>query len=371
MTAESLTAPAEGRPTFWANLRKTLGPPLVGWVGGAAGAALLALGQGNIDVLSSNVAGAYDQFPDSQRSWLAVAYDIPGPLAALLAVLAFVVPLSIGLFVARLTRVQDWWSGLSTAITTAAFAVLGGIMFGFGWASTMLLVMVPSLGDYQFLITAAAPPPAAHAKQDPRLAFGSNEHLKTTYAGLQQLPQEERAQSILRKIIADQVTRSAEAPWVAFLLALMMPGCMAFAGTLAGTFLVRRGDRFLAGLWPHVELTVPGWIVLTMLIGLVCKQAAASYLRNGTPLASVALPANSVLWTLVLTAFVYLAVVQRWSFFPRFMLEVSWSLVVLHNLTSPHPPTVLVALCHAGTAYFVVRQLAARWRRPATQPATT
>jgi hypothetical protein len=367
----SATLPAE-QPSFRVNLQKLLAPPLLAFIGGSAGAVLLALGSGRVDVVMGNVATAYDKFPGLERSWFGVEYSIPEALLDLMKVLAFVVPLSIGLFAARLAGLKDWWSGLSAGITTAAFAMLGAMMFGLVWLTTAGWVIVPSLDDYECLAAVSKPSATAPAKNDPWPGkFASKERLRATYPGLQELPQEEQAQRIFSKIVADQVTRSAEAPWIALFLAVVMPGSMAFCGTLAAMWLLRRGDRFLAGLWPYVELALPGWLTLTMLIGLVVQWLGSWHLLDTTvPLGSLPRVTTSFWWVLLVTAVLYLAVVQRWNKFPRFMLAVSWSLLVLQNIYPP-PPLVLTVLCHVGTALIVARQVATRSRTPKTISAIT
>jgi hypothetical protein len=98
--------------------------------------------------------------------------------------------------------------------------------------------------------------------------------------------------------------------------------------------------------------------VALSVLSLLAVQLALSW----SPWATVTVPRPEASgWLLVVTALLFRAVVRRWEPFLRFLLAASWVLLV----SPSRPPVVLAVLCHAGTALFLLRHLAARRRKPA------
>src|SRR5438132_10436231 len=77
MNPLACTASAADRRTLRASLTAVGGPPLVGFIGGALGTALIALALGHLDQLVRNAAGAYEAFPDGDGTRLARDWGLP------------------------------------------------------------------------------------------------------------------------------------------------------------------------------------------------------------------------------------------------------------------------------------------------------
>jgi hypothetical protein len=154
----SSPSPAGGDPPgFWPRCRATVGPTLVGLVGGGltAGVAVVA-----ISTLLHNCAATYAKFPGVERPWLAQDFTVPDYLIVPLALLGFAGPFAMGLATALLVRSRDGWGDLAAGLQTCLAGTLAGYAAGVGLATTLALVVVPSIADFQAFADATKTPDA-------------------------------------------------------------------------------------------------------------------------------------------------------------------------------------------------------------------
>ena len=322
MASADTIAGQPSAPTTRERIRTTLGPLIVGLIGGGviSGAALLSFG-----VLLRNCAATYAYFPSLPRPSLAVDLTVQDWLLVPLAVIGAVLPFLMGLATYWLVRPRDIWGDVSAGLTTALASTLSSFAGGIGWAVILALTVVPSIADLTWWGDATRKPAAVEGP----LAHPSAV-LVEHYSDLAELPPDERGGRFMAKVVADQVIGSAWGVWLGLLLSLASVGTLGFCSTLAAGYLGRRGGSLRAIALPYLELTVS----TSLLLGLALREALFDGGRGLGPAAS----RGGLLLCLVgLTAGVVLGVLKRWPWVLRLTVAITWGVVFLQALGSAVP----------------------------------
>jgi hypothetical protein len=329
------SSPAAGA---WARCRVTLGPVLVGVLGGVlAGGLSVAAAWA---VLRS-AASTYARFPGVERPWMAADVPLPGGVALTLGLLGTAGLLLMGLVTALVARPRDRWEDVSAGLGTGLAATLAGYFCGIGWMAATAAVIVPSIADMTLLGTAARP--AAEGR--------SADPLVQRYPDLAGIEPADRGPLVAAKVCSDQVVGCATGAWLGGVLALGTCGVFGFVGTLAGGFAVRRGGRARVVLASFCELAWScGGALCLLLVGL------------GVGGEFHWLPWLGVVGVTVL---IVLAVTRRWRWPLRLTLAAAWLTTAAYVQGTPWWSVGVAAV----VAYAALVVLLAQQRLLAARPA--
>jgi hypothetical protein len=276
-------------------------------VGLLGGGLTIGVGYAAMATLLKNVANTYDKYPSLQPPWLARDISLPAIIQIPLVILGVVAPFGMGMATAWLVRSKDRWAEVSAGLTTALTGSLAAYVLWIGWAVTLATVVVPSISDLTLFGDSTRAPAAA--------AGNPSDALAQRYPDLKDTPADERGARFFPKIISDQVVGSAYGVWLGVGVSLATVGLLAFCGTLAGGWLLRRGGSWRSMVVPYFELTVSTSICAGLLI---CVPLG---LRD--PLSWFQLLALVAGTTLVV-----LGVIGRWNWLLRVAIALTWVLVV-------------------------------------------
>ena len=328
--------------TLRQKLLRTFGPVLTGLIGGALAG---MVGLPSVLTLLRNVAATYDRFPSLERSWIADNFDLPDGLAVPCMILGFLAPFMMGLATVLLVKPRDIWGDLSAGLTTGLSGTLATFATGLGWAVVLAMVVVPSISDVSKLGD------SVHGS-----SVETTEHpskaLVATYPDLEGVEPEQRGSAIFSKIMADQVVGSFWGVTLGLLLAVASSGMLGLCGTLAGGYLVRRGDSFRSIVLPYLELTV-SW---SMMLALPFRKMLATGLSWYPPTVEELPPFFAVV---LLTLFIFRAVANRWNWIIRLLLAAGFG--TAWQLTDGREIQLIPALWLAWVTAVVVLAVREQW----------
>jgi serine/threonine protein kinase len=239
------------------NLRATL------WTGviGVACGALSPLG---LNLLwhartLSELAEAYRAFPGLQPPILAHVpwASTPGWLIAVLNVLGPLAFFGMGWFTVLLVRPRSQGDDL---VAGAATGLIGGVTafaLYFGESAVLALTVLPAQEDMQLLIQPGS------------------ERLLQKYPDLGALPEDQRADALVRKTAADMLFTLPGGIVLGIYYTLSWFGGGALVGTLAAGYLWRRGGKWYTLVLPYLELTLSIAALVVMLAAVVGKTISA------------------------------------------------------------------------------------------------
>jgi hypothetical protein len=294
-----------GQPTFFARMRATFGPALVGLAGGGATVFLLIP---TMTAVLDNMALTLEKFPSEPKPWF-VGHWAPSSAQYILGgVLGCVLPVFTGWVVVRVARPRDSWETISAGITAALASTLASFAAYFGWMIAIAMVVVPVIQDLSLVCESATPPPGAEVTSPA-------ETLAIIHPDLQDVPQAERNKSMFPRLITNLAAGSATAIWVGLFESACLVGTVAFLGTLSAGYLLRLpGQRFLSTVGPYLELTVPPTLAINV---VVAKVLLADY-ETATW--------SQVMAVIALTAVLIFVARQRGQWLIRLALALVWML---------------------------------------------
>ena len=249
----SPTVAPDNALAFWPRFRVTFGPALVGLLGGTL---TVGIASSMIPVLRA-VAATYSKYPSLAAPWPARDFSLLYPITILLCVLAVAATFGMGLVTARLVRPKGQWDAVSAGLMTAATASATAYVLWIGWIVTIAMVIVPSSSDMTLFGIASRTPTEATAHP--------SDLLTDKYPDLKAAPADERGQLFSNKIVSDQLISSVYSVWYGVILAVAVIGLPAFCGTLAGSWLLRRGGSRWSNLFSYLELTASTAVPLGLL----------------------------------------------------------------------------------------------------------
>ena len=266
-----------------------------------------------LNVASGNkFGGVYNRFPDEQRPWLySVGRQIPvwvGGFSGLLTVFVFW-PL-LGLVNARLTRPETIWRAIRAGAVTSA--LLASILFAtLGWIP-LLRITWPE-DRIKVLTEAMWQPKGSDAAANAQAA-------NQLYAGLEDVPIEERAKVVTERLASDQLANAPEALGTMCLVGLVACTPVVF-GTMFGFWLQDRGNWWITTLVRYLISWIGALVAFVFLAGFVFRGAI---ITDGGPLSRV--------WSLSGAA-----------------IAVTFVWLVLRRWKSPSQPTVIDRMASGGT----------------------
>jgi serine/threonine protein kinase len=270
------------------NLRATLWTLVIGVACGALSPLGLCL-LWYADSLSE-VAKGYTAFPGLQPPALARIpwSSTPGWLIAVLNVVGPLAFLGMGWFTVLLVRPKTQGDDL---VAGAATGLVGGVTafaLYFGVSAVLALTVLPAQEDLNLLSQARA------------------DSLLKEYPGLGEVPENQRADALVRKTVADMFFSLPAGIALGMFYSVAWFGGCGLVGTLAAGYLWRRGGRWYTLLVPSLELTLSSG-AFVLLLGAVVGKAV-----SGRPW-GVAFHPNLVLGLLAVQAvFAWKAVPGRW-----------------------------------------------------------
>ncbi|AWM36003.1 hypothetical protein GobsT_62480 [Gemmata obscuriglobus] len=340
MTDHLGSVPPGTRHGFWDQFRRTFGPALVGLLAAPATAAVACT---SFAVLLVNVSNTYTQFPGLEAPALAVPVAPPTAVLWALAALGAVALVGIGLIVARVARPANHWEGVSAGLSAALTATLAAYAAGIGWTATLAMVVVPAIADLTAIGNATRTP--ADGRGVP------SDALVERYEDLRTVPADTRGGVFFAKVVADQVLGSASAPALGLGISLATAGVTVFCGTVAGGWMLRRGESFRATAIPYIELTGAPALALGRLVSGVVGLGPPPTLIGAVCL-------------VIATGFVVRGAIARWEWPFRVSAAAVWVLV-LCGVGLDHGPAhafdAIMCLVYTGAGTVLTR----RWRATA------
>ncbi|QJW94571.1 hypothetical protein [Frigoriglobus tundricola] len=289
-----------------ARLRATLGPALVGAIGG------LAVGLGGLatlDTVCRNALATYTKFPSLAHPPLPFL-DLPGWVVAVAAALGYVLLFVTGIPVARLARGRDTVDDLAAGTTAGLTAALAALAIGGGAVLVVACVIVPSIAD----LTLLSRPQPAQPGAEPTQA------LVDRYPDLGAVPAEERGPLVMSKIVSDQISGSVQAGAGVGTFALLGVGAPVLAGTLAAGYLRRRQYRLRIAVLTYLELTLVSALTAE-LVGMAVLNPLRAELAGGKGTVFAVLALVGLIAAAFLSA---TAAVKRWPALARVGLVLVW-----------------------------------------------
>lgn len=329
--------------SFWPRFRATFGPAAVGLTGGAL---TVGIAFASMPPILRACGETYAKYPSLQAPWLADDFTPPVVVLVPLFVLGVAAPFLMGLATARLVRPKDRWQAVSAGLTTAATASAAAYVLWIGWAVTMAMVIVPSISDLTLFGNSTRSPGEVTAHP--------SDVLTDPYPDLKAAPADDRGQLFFPKIVSDQVVGSAYGVWYGVVVAAAAVGVPGLCGTMAGTWLHRRGGGQWSNLISYAELTVATAIPL----GFLMVAAVPVGFPVGQP--EMWLRFASIV---AVSAVVIAGVINRWSWPLRVVAAVSWCFVLGGVGVGHHTSWPVAAAAYAlygGFGALVVRQLLSR-----------
>ncbi len=207
-------------------------------------------------VQGSSKDNLYDYFPDDPKPWFA---SIPIPdwvtQAAFFLLLVVVWP-SLGLWNALVAKPKSKREAVGAGVLTSLLCLV--IVIGLlGWLGIIAQSNNYSRPKIQALAEALWLPDGVTQEE-------ALEKALALYKNLKDIPENERANALTARIIADQIAKGP--------LSLLAMGviCLVFTipvvyGTVIGTILLKRGNRF----WLVLIRYGAGWLALTMVLVFV------------------------------------------------------------------------------------------------------
>lgn len=336
ITSTSANVCVDDRTSFWLRFRQTFGPSLVGLIGGSltVGIACIMMSQ-----LLKNVSNTYAEYPSLQPPWLARDISLPRFIGLPLALLGILAPFGMGLATAWLVRSRDRWEEVSAGLTTALTASVAAYVVWIGWAVSLSTVVVPSISDLTLFGDSTRTPVDAN--------LPPSEVLTKRYPDLKETPPNERGARFFAKVVSDQVVGSAYGIWMGAGFSLATIGLLGFCGTLAGGWLLRRGESWRSIIVPYFELTLSTSLAAGRLIlALLGIMGSMSWIE--------------AVCLLTITTLVVTGVIARWYWLLRVTTAVTWVLVLwgagLDNST-PRPSALTAYFAYAVLGILLLRQL--------------
>ena len=319
------------------------GPLLAGLIGGALTG---CIGLYAMATIFKHSAMTYAKFPSIDPPWLSRDLDLPTPLCAGLLLMGLAGPVAMGLVAARLARSTDVLGDLSAGLTTCLAGTLSSYALTIGAATSMALVVVPSIADFALA--------GQLAKTQPQTTAHHSDVLAQRYPDLKDMPVDERGDVFFGKVISDQAVGSFYGVWLGMALALGSCGTLGLFGTLAGGWLLRRGGSWWSILIAYGEMTVSTSWTAGSIIAMAWTRSEWNLLSTGG--------------LLIVTALVVIGAVRHWHWLVRVNTALAWFLILREtHLSSANAwPTVVAAfLAYALLAW----QLGRMWFRNNLRPA--
>jgi ABC-type amino acid transport system permease subunit len=264
------------------------------------------------------LAGTYDRLPSVPRPWIVDAPILPswGQQAGivLLAVLLGGMGFVTAVVVRPTTRHAAVAAGLAVGFTSAIVA----FTLSWGWGPLSAKTILPAWDDLAILSDAAftrAGPGEPHP----------SDRLLEKYPDLQKVPERDRGNVLLGKIIGDMFTGLLAGLWWGIFLSLF--GCLVTAviGTVAAFSLLGRHGSVRATLIPYTELATTA----TTLVVLVLYYGIA-------PLAGAGIVMPEIGWLAAMLGTCSLGAVaiwRRWPVLGRVFVHGAWiSVLVLFQV---------------------------------------
>jgi hypothetical protein len=265
---------------------------------------------------------AYAHLPGVDPPWLAMSWQLPDWLLAVLGLVEIAIACGLGLATVLLVRPKT--RGAEVAVGVVTGVVMAVVLFSMsvGWEAVILSSVVPADADLRLLAEAAGADQAdAPARQ----------RLLETYPDLKQVPPDKRGRVLYDKIRADLVVGIPLGLWMGLLWATALAVALSLGGTVAAGGLLRRHKRVRAVLLPYMELAVPGslFLIMSMNILYFCFLRHEVYLGQTWMLL---VTAGVVLVILLPFALAVVGAWRGWHWSVRLLLHASWLAVAFSDL---------------------------------------
>jgi hypothetical protein len=284
-----------------------------GWTAalGLAGGLLSSLVMWCAEILPRlhSLAFGYDRLPGVTRPWLVPDWEPPHWATSVLLVVVASANGAGGLLLVALARTRSRAADLAAGGSAGLLATMGYLLFGGVWAHLIVATMNPTAEDRQ-LLSQAAWSTGEHSGQS------AAERLLEKYPDLKAVPPPERGAVLSAKIQAETIIAigGTLTVFTVLMLGLGIPFA-AVTTAVAGLLLRGRGrGRLLSVIVPYCEASVPTWMLLILLTGLLLK------LHLGEELG--VLPASLLCAVPIAPAVV--GAIRGWHWTVRAALQATW-----------------------------------------------
>jgi hypothetical protein len=260
---------------------------------------------GNMLLVSSSAAAAYQQLPHVSPPWLhAFIWAVPGWLHSTAYVMTMILLCTAGLLIGLLVRPKNRAADVAAGAVTGF--VCGATVFVLaGWLFSIPIAVDPIQSDIHQLAAAAWE--------------GRAEELLDKYPDLRKVPARNRGEVLFQKVRGDLFRKIPFGVWIGALVLLGFYVTMFTTHVMAAGPLLRRHGHRPAVLLPYYEQVLPATFLVVLSFGVVVVLTLLGHrIRNGPSL---------VLWQLPIIGLLALGVLSTWRGWPwplRLALHASW-----------------------------------------------
>jgi eukaryotic-like serine/threonine-protein kinase len=257
----------------------------------------------------TRLATVYDRLPSVPRPWVFYTPVLPDGFQQASLVAILVVMAMMGFATAVLVRPRTRHAAVAAGLAVGFLSAVTAFALSLGWGP----LASKCIGSVQYDLVVLSE--AAFTRAGPGQPHPSD-RLLAKYPDLEKVPEGERANALLGKIIGDMIVGLIVGLWWGMLMALLICLVPGVIGTVAGFSLLQRYGSVRAALFRYVEMAALVTIVTTLIVYYVIGPLALS--RIYIPEAG---------WLVALFSACglgLLAIWRRWPVIGRLLIHGAW-----------------------------------------------